>query len=87
MLGFAQRNTYAKAQPQRLGLTHVRGGHMLSLLDILEVETISDIDEALANVRDTLKLRLTPHQREFCEDYRDQLLDRRLQLCAASKSF
>lgn len=59
---------------------------MFGLLQTLDADTIADIDEALANVRVTLKLKLTKHQREFCEDYRDQLLDRRLQLCARSAS-
>lgn len=59
---------------------------MLGLREALTTDTVADIDEALANVRVTLKLKLTPHQREFCEDYRDQLLDRRLQLCARSAS-
>ena len=61
---------------------------MLSLLEEAGLNdlTVADVDEALRNVRNTLTLRLTARQRELCEDYRDRLLDRRLVLCAASKS-
>ena len=49
--------------------------------------TLADIDEALRNVRATLRQRLTVHQREAAEQYRDYLLDRRLVLCAVYGSY
>ena len=60
---------------------------MLSLREEAGLDDLdlASIDEALRNVRTTLKLRLTTRQRELCQDYLDHLLDRRQILCAASK--
>lgn len=58
------------------------------MMDLLTWDdlTVEEIDEALDRVRTTLQRRLSVHQREYVEDYRDRLLDRRILLTAANAS-
>ena len=47
--------------------------------------TLADIDEALGETAKTLRLPLTAKQRVIVADFADDLLDQRLELCAAAR--